>query len=48
MLNIPKEDHQAFIDYVEFMLDYNEPVSDEEYALYEKLIKERSSQQKPE
>ena len=36
----------SFIDVVEATLDYNEPVSEEDYALYEELIKERSSKQK--
>lgn len=45
-MTIPKEDYQAFIDYVEFMLDFNEEVSDEEHELYEKLIKERNCKQK--
>ena len=31
----------SFIDTVEVTLDYNESVSDEDYALYEELIKER-------
>lgn len=35
----------SFIDAVEVTLDYNEPVSEEDYALYEELIKERSSRQ---
>lgn len=39
MLQIPKEDYQAFIDYVEFTLDFNdaENLTQEEIELYWKL-----------
>lgn len=32
---------EAFIQYIEICIDYNDPISDQEIELYKKLIEER-------